>query len=251
MQGPEDLLRHVCGPSLCFVRPGRTSQSGLVGNVVIRCSDEMPGNGRLAERLNRETKRVCSPNTSKQLDGWTGVAPRPFENDPLDPVTPDSRAGPVLAPFHSTIESCISAVLLWVVLGPTVVTLARLSPMPHRRNAVPSAPVRGHLNGFGAGHKKRTLQMRLLAYHIILALEALLHIPNAIYLGRRNVLDEKYGYVLSVHETEVQSFVPFTLPRLRVALVRSLLLSAHRLPLPLLLPVQVYQDLPLHQDRGQ
>lgn len=120
MQGPDDLLRHVRGPSLCFVRPGRTSQSGFVGNVVIRSNDEMPGNGRLAEVEQRDKECGHPTPTSKQLDGWTGVAPRPFENDPLDPVTPDSRAGPVLAPFHSTIESCISAFLLWVVLGPAL-----------------------------------------------------------------------------------------------------------------------------------
>lgn len=112
MQGPEDLLCHPRGPSLCFVRPVRTSQSGFVGNVVIRCSNEMPGNGRLAERLDRD--KECSPPAIGWLDG---VVPRPFENDPLDPVTPDSRAGPVLAPFRSTIESCISVVLLWVALG--------------------------------------------------------------------------------------------------------------------------------------
>ena len=44
----------LSGPALCCVRPACTSQSGFVGDVVIRCSDEMPGNGRLAERLNRD-----------------------------------------------------------------------------------------------------------------------------------------------------------------------------------------------------
>lgn len=100
----------LSGPTLWFVRPTRTSQSGFVGNVVIRCSDEMSGSGRLAERLDRH-KRV----TSGRLDG---VAPWLFENDPLDPATPDFRAGPVFTPFRPTMESCISAILLWVILTP-------------------------------------------------------------------------------------------------------------------------------------
>lgn len=114
-QEPEDLLCHPRGPSLCCVRQARTSQSGFVGNVVIRYSDEMPGNGQVAESLT-ETKSAYH----RQLDGWMGWSRGPSRNDPLDPVTPDSRAGPVLAPFRSTIESCISAVLLWAVAGPTL-----------------------------------------------------------------------------------------------------------------------------------
>lgn len=72
MQGPEDLLHRLRGPSLCFVRPARTSQSGLVGDVVIRCRNEMPGNGRLAERLDGD--RTESTNHQQHLDGWEGVA---------------------------------------------------------------------------------------------------------------------------------------------------------------------------------
>lgn len=83
---------------------------GFRWNVVIRCSDEMPGNGRLAGRVEQGQE-------SSELDGWTGLAPRLFANDPLDPVTPDSiKRAPVFAPFRPTMESCISVIKLWVVL---------------------------------------------------------------------------------------------------------------------------------------
>lgn len=92
MQGPEDLLRHLRGPSLCFVRPARTSQSGFVGNVVIRSSDEMPGSGRLAERLNRETKSVLTQR--QQAIGWLdGGGSEALRERPAGPGYPRFQSG--------------------------------------------------------------------------------------------------------------------------------------------------------------
>lgn len=116
-----------------------------LGNVVIGGSDEMPGNGRLAERLDRD--KECSPPAIGWLDG---VVPRPFENDPQDPVTPDSRAGPVLAPFRSTIESCISVVLLWAALGSA---LRPWRGCPRCLIDGTQSTIRVHLNDFEVTHK--------------------------------------------------------------------------------------------------
>lgn len=240
MQGPYPRIYCIISAGRPYVSsdlPVPVSRVSL-GDVVIRCNDEMPGCGQLAGWLNRDKEY------SPAAIGWLGgLAPRPFENDPLDPVTPDSRAGPVLAPFLSTIESCISAVLLWAVLGPALQPFAGL----HGRLSV-----RGRLDDFEAGHN-RTLGTRRLGHIHYCGSYGIAQPPIAIHLGHKNGLDESHGalVVLSIHKTEVHPFIPFRLPRLRVLLVRRLVRRTHHLPLLLLLPVQVYQDLPLHQNRGQ
>lgn len=103
---------------------------------------------------------------------------------------------------------------------------------------------------------KRLLQMRLLERNTIVALTVLLHkfrlgFISAATINWTEITGAGLLIVFLIHETEVQSFVPFPLPRLSVVLVRSLLLNTHHLPLTFLLLVQVSQDLPLHQDRGQ